>query len=102
MLLPLDGPTKQDSISVTTASFVEVKVGASAFSERKVITIQPLSFMIKVYFADAGETVTNSTVLNKGFEHPKKSIRSYEASESQKVYMIAVGGTTNVIVAERA
>lgn len=102
MLQPLDGPSKQDSISVTTSTAVEAKVGASALVERKVVTIQPLSGMIKVYFADNNETPTPATVLAKGFEHPKKSIRTYEASETQKIFLVAVTATTNVVIAERA
>lgn len=101
MYLPLDGPSKQNKISVTTATRVEVKSGTEVFSDRKVITLQPISSMIKVYFADDSETVTAANVIDKGFEHPKKSIRTYEATSRQTVYMIAIGSNTDVIVAER-
>lgn len=101
MYLPLDGPSKQDLIPVTTSASVEVKAKTTVFDDRKVVTLQPLSFMIKIYFADEGEVPSAATVISKGFEHPKKAIRSYEACGKQSMYMISIGGNTNVVVAER-
>ena len=101
MLQPLDGPAKQDTISVDTVTPVEIKVDSEAYPERKVITIQPEG-KIRVFFADEETTVTQSMVANKGFKHGKNTIRSYEASCTQKVYILAETGSFDVIIAEMA
>lgn len=102
MLKPLDGPSKQGLLVVTNVSVLEVKISASALAERKVVTLQPLNGKIRVFFADDGAAPSVGTVLSAGFEHPKKAIRSYEATEKQKVYIAAESGSVNVIAAERA
>ena len=102
MLLPLDGPSKQFVLSsVGTTTPVEVKAGASAFSERKVITLQG-DGRFYIYFADEGETPTNTDVSTKGFTQYKDAKESYEAAGSQVVYVLAVTGTVNIRGAERA
>lgn len=94
MLLPLDGPSLQTSVAVSTTT-VQAKVGASPLSERKVVTIQPIDGVIYIGFVTPVST-------SMGFYVAKRQIISLEASESQSIYMIAASGTVNVIVAERA
>ena len=89
-LLPLDGPSAQDVISVTTQ--VEAKVGASALGERKVVTIQPTDGKLYVSFV-SGED---------GFLCFKNGIYTFEASEQQPLYIKAFTGTVAVVIAERA
>lgn len=101
MLLPLDGPSKQFVIAVTDATVQEVKAGASAFAERKVITLQG-DGKFYVYFADEGETPSAVDVSTKGFIQYKNAKESYEAAGSQAVYILAETGTVNVRGAERA
>jgi len=101
MLLPLDGPSAQIKItSVGTVTPIEVKVGASALSERKVITMQPSGNM-KVYFSD-GTTPSAATILANGLDHYKNTKETYEAGDSQKVFVLASSGTIDVVVVERA
>ena len=102
MLLPLDGPSKQFLLSaVGTATPVEVKAGASAFTERKIITLQG-DAKFYIYFADDGETPSASDVSTKGFIQYKNAKESYEAAGSQAVYVLAETGTVNIRGAERA
>lgn len=102
MLQPLDGPSKQGNISVDTAVVQEVKSGASALTERKIITLQPTDGNVYVYFADEGVVPNAATVIANGFIQYKRSINSYEASNSQLVYILAESGTVEVRFAERA
>ena len=102
MLQPLDGPSAQGSISVNTTVVQEAKVGASVKEERAVLTLQPLDGTIYVYFGDGTATPNAATMIADGFEHPKKSLRSYEAGPQQQVFILAKTGTVDVKVAERA
>lgn len=103
MILPLDGPSKQGLLSsVGTVTPVEVKVGASAFSERKVITLQSDDGKFYVYFADAGETPSAATVAANGFIQFKDQKESYEAGDEQVVFVLSVSGTIDIRLAERA
>lgn len=102
MLFPLDGPSAQTSVSVDTTTVQEVKVGGSVLSERKVITLQPLNGQIRVYFGDGVTTPVAATVASNGLLHFNKAKESYEASDSQPVYILAEAGTVNVIIIERA
>jgi hypothetical protein len=101
MLLPLDGPSIQGSISVGIGVVVEAKVGASALADRKVITLQPVG-KIYVLFAEEGITPSTSDLTTKGFIHFKNQKDSYEAGDKQKVYVLSASGTINVKIAERA
>lgn len=101
MLAPLDGPSLQGVISVGTGAVVEAKVGASIFSDRKVITIQPEN-KIYVFLADEGVTPSTTDVSTKGFVHYKNAKETYEAGEKQKIYLLSLAGTINVRIAERA
>ena len=101
MFQPLDGPAVQTKItSVGTVTPVEVKVGASALTDRQVITLQPTGNM-KVYFSD-GTTPSAATVLANGLDHAKNAKESYEAGERQKVFILAASGTIDVVIVERA
>lgn len=101
MFLPLDGPAAQIKlISVSTVTPVEVKVGASALSERQVITMQPSGNM-KVYFGD-GNVPSAATITANGLDHFKNTKESYEAGEKQQVYVLAASGTIDVVIVERA
>jgi len=100
---PLDGPAKQTKITVNTTTVQEIKVGASAQDERKVITVQPLTGKIYVYFGDATASAPNAaTVIANGFVQYKKAKDDYEASPQQPLYILAVSGSVDVIIAERA
>lgn len=91
MLYPLDGPSLQASVTITTTP-IEVKVGASAYSERKVITIQPVNGTVRLTF-ESGKP---------GFYLLQGGLYSYEASESQAVYVYTDSGSVTAIIAERA
>lgn len=101
MLKQLDGPAIQFTLSgVTTTTPVEVKAGATAFSERQVVSLQG-DAKFYVYFANDGETPTVSDITTKGFTHPKDALRSYEASSKQTMFVLSVAGTVNIRGAER-
>jgi len=109
MLQPLDGPSKQGKLAgVTDAAPVEVKVGASAYSERKVITMQSTKIDTPdygdfyVYFSEDDSTPTAITVSTNGFLQSKNSKESYEAGELQKVWVMSVNGTIDIRIAERS
>ena len=101
MFSPLDGPAAQVKLTgVGIVTPVEVKVGATALSERQVITMQPNGKM-KVYFSD-GSVPSAATVLANGFDHFKDAKESYEAGEQQRVFVLAATGTVDVVIVERA
>jgi hypothetical protein len=98
----LDGPSKQGTLSaVGTATPVEVKVGASAFVERQVVTLQSTG-KFYIYFADEGVVPNAATVIADGFTQFKDALNSYEATDQQAVYVLAVAGTVDIKLAERA
>lgn len=101
MFQPLDGPSAHSKLTaVGTVTPVEVKAGVSALTDRQVVTLQPTGKM-KVYFSD-GTVPSAATVQADGLTHIKNSKETYEAGEKQKVYVLAVAGTIDVIVVERA
>ena len=104
MLQPLDGPSKQYKVTIdtTTVRKIEELIGGGAYEERKVITLQPLSGRIRVYFGDGDSTPSAATVGDDGLLHYNKSKESYEATYSQDVFILAESGTVDVIVIERA
>lgn len=91
MLLPLDGPSVQAQVSVTTTP-AELKVGVSAYTERKIVTIQPVNGTIRITF-ESGKP---------GFYLFQGGMYSYEASEKQPIYAYTDAGSVNVIISERA
>jgi hypothetical protein len=101
MFSPLDGPSIQGSISVGNLAVVEAKVGLSVFSDRKIITIQPMG-KIYVLFAEEGVVPSLADLTTKGFIHFKNQKDSYEAGDKQKVYLLSFAGTIDVKIAERA
>lgn len=102
MLSPLDGPSAHGLLSLTTGTVTVAKVGATAHPERKVITLQPLDGKIRVFFGGEGAAPSAATVVAQGFRHPKNAVRSYEASDSQVIYLTSETGTVSVVIAERA
>jgi hypothetical protein len=95
MFMPLDGPSSQDLITISDSSQTEIKVGASVLSERKVVTIQPFGGDIRVFFVSGLD-------LDHGLLIKNKEKATFEASDSQDLYMISVSGTIDVVVIERA
>lgn len=101
MFNPLDGPARQFAVSLTSATVVEVKV-TTPFPERKVITMQALDADIWVYFGDGSTTPNAATVAANGFKQYRYSKETYECSETQAMFILAVSTTTSVRIAERA
>jgi len=103
MIQALDGPSSQHILlAVDTATPTEVKKGANpAFNDRKVVTMQG-DGKFYVYFADDGETPNAATVSASGFVQFKDSLQSYEAGDKQALWVLAVSGTVDIRVAERA
>lgn len=101
MYQPLDGPAKQGKLTaVGTATPVEAIVGGSAFTGRQVITLQG-NGKFYVYFADEGVVPNAATVSADGFLQFKDAKETYEAGSQQAVYVLAVSGTVDIIIAER-
>lgn len=102
MFQPLDGPSVQGTLSVTSSTVQEAKVGGSRLTDRQVITIQA-DKDIYVYFGDSTAAAPSSgTVSANGFRQYKDSIQTYEAGETQPVYILAVSATASTKIAERA
>lgn len=102
MLRPLDGPSVQGSLSVTSTTVQELKVGGSAFSERKVLTLKP-SEKVYIYFGDDTASAPSAgTVSADGIEIAKNQLISLEATDTQPIYILAVSATATVRIAERA
>lgn len=102
MFLPLDGPSIQNTLSVGTVTPVEARIGAAPLAERKVVTVQPITGKCYVYFAAEGETPSAANMVAKGFVHFKNQRESYEAGDTQKLWLLSLSGTINIVVAERA
>jgi len=102
MLQPLDGPSSQGTLSsVGTVTPIEVKVGASALEDRKVITLQG-DGRYYVYFGDGTSTPSAGTVSANGFLNFRNQLVSYEATNQQQIFVLAVTGTVDIKIAERA
>jgi hypothetical protein len=98
---PLDGPSLQEQQNVTDSTVFRVKVDTTEFKDRDVVTIIPIDGKIWVFFGD-GITIPNAaTVKAKGFPQAKGSLRTYEASGTQEIYIVADTGTVDVRYAER-
>lgn len=100
--LSLDGPATQDKITVSNSVLTELKVNASALTDRKVITVQPLGGKLKIYFGDGISAPSIATVDSDGFIHFKWQMHDYEAAASQPIYLLSDSGTIEVIISERA
>lgn len=101
MYLALDGPSLQDRVSVTDSTVFRVKVGSIEFDDRNVIAIQPLNGDIRLFFGDGVTIPDANTVKTKGFPIREESFRSYEATSTQQVFIVAEFGTVDVVFAER-
>jgi hypothetical protein len=101
MLEALDGPSIQGKITVTDAAVSEAKVGVSSFDDRKVLTLEG-NGRFYVYFANEGEVPSAATVADQGFLHYRNTKETYEASETQIVFLLAVTGSVDIKIAERA
>lgn len=102
MYLPLDGPSKQFSISLTDSTVIKVENGGSPLESRKIITILPTDGKIWIYFGDNSTTPNAATVKSDGFPHFKNALHSYEASDTQEIYIVSDTGNVDVRVSERA
>lgn len=102
MFLPLDGPSLQSQENVSDSTIFRVKVDTNELYSRAVVTILPLDGKIWVYFGDGSTVPTAQNVKDNGFPQFKMSLRSYEASESQEIYIVADDGTVDVRFAERS
>ena len=87
----LDGPGTTGAITVSTSA-VEAKIGASAFSERKVVIIQPLDG--DIYWSyDSGVTISSGHLINTG------TLQFISTSELLPIYLVA-GSSTDVRLSE--
>lgn len=108
MFNPLNGPSKPGKmVAVGIATPVEVKKGAEALTERKVVTLQSHSVdddygSFYVYLSDDGETPNAATVADHGFVQTANSLHSYEASETQAIWVLSLTGTIDIRFVERA
>lgn len=94
MLQALDGPAVYGVLNVTTTA-VEVKVGASVHTDRKVITIQPIDG--EVYFGyDSSVTSSTGTKIFRGQVYP------LEVGELLPVWIVSASGTVNTRITEVA
>jgi hypothetical protein len=100
-ILLLDGPAAQAKLVVTDSTPVEVKAGSTILDDRQSITLQG-SGKFYVYFAEDSSTPTATTVENNGFWQYKNVKESYEAGGTQKVWLMSVTGTIDIVVCERA
>lgn len=99
---PLDGPSVQGVLSlVGTATPIEVKSGASAYEERKVVTLQS-DGKFYLFFGEDGVTPSAATVAAQGFTVFKDQLQTVEASCKQPLYVLSTSGTIDVRIAERA
>lgn len=92
MLLPLDGPA--DSTSKNISASEEVKVGASALDERKMISVQPLDGNVFLSYASPA---TSSNAFLKVFQGQFVEL---ERGTLLPVYIVAETGTVTTLVGE--
>lgn len=102
MFLPLDGPSLQDSLSVTNTVVQEIKSGVSAYDGRQVVTFQPLDDSVYIYFGDGQTTPSAATVQADGFYFTQNGIYTVEATYRQPVFVVAANSTADLRFAERS
>ena len=103
MFQPLDGPSKQYTLSVADNAVSEiVKPAGSAQAERKVITLQSEDGKFRVFFGDGSGAPSIGVIKADGILQHRIQLRSYECGDSQKMYLISESGTINIHVVERA
>ena len=88
----IDGPNVYGTINVTTTP-VELKVGASALDERKMMIIQSMGNRIYIGY-NASVTSAN------GIELSKRQIIFLEAGPAITVYAVASAGSIDVRIQE--
>lgn len=94
MYLPVNGPVEYGALSVSTSA-TEIKIGASALDERKVVVIQSQGNSIFIGF-------NNSVTTSSGLELRKRQTIILEASPDVAIYAITSSGTIDVRVWELA
>lgn len=101
MYEPLDGPSAQLKVTLSSGTALEVKVGSQTLEDRKVVSIQP-NQDIKVYFGDGVNIPSASTVVNNGLDHYRNQLSTYEAGARQPVFIAISSGSASVVIIERA
>lgn len=99
--LPLDGPSAQTTLTVDTTTVQEAIAGGSPLAERKVVTVQG-DGRFYVYFGDGTGAPSAATVSSDGIRLFSNQVSSFEATNQQAIYLLAVSGTVDVKVIERA
>lgn len=89
-----DGPFEYTNLTVTTTA-TELKVGATALDERKILVIQALGARIFIGF-------DNLVTTNNGLQIAKKQTIFLEVGPKVSVYAIVNSGTSDVRIAELA
>lgn len=103
MFQPLDGPAKQYKLTVTSTVVLElVKPTESALEERKVVVVNPQDGKIKIFFGDGITTPSPATIASDGMLIYKNSRDTFEATNSQPLFILADTSDVDVIVIERA
>lgn len=103
MFQPLDGPSKQYKLTVTNATVLEVvKPTESALEDRKVVTINPQSGKVKIFFGDGVATPSPATVASDGIILFKNGMDTFEATHQQPLFILADTSDVDVIIVERA
>jgi len=98
----LNGPASQKVIEITDLIVSEALTDLTPLTDRKVVTIQPLTGKIYVYFGDGVTVPDAASVAANGFIMMKLQKETYEASPNQHLYLLAFSGSVNVALAERA
>lgn len=103
MLQPLDGPSLQGKLTgVGTGSVVEVFVSGQAFEERKIVTMQG-NGRFYLYFGDLDAGAPSvANVSDNGQIVFRNQLISVEATCDQPLYVLALSGTVDIRIAERA
>lgn len=87
----LNGGASAQAVIVVGTSVVELKVGGSALTNRKVLTAEPAG---KIFWG-----YTNTITTSTGFTLNKDAVISWDASPTRPIYAIATANT-NVKVGE--
>jgi len=101
MLQPLDGPAVQTTLTIDTVTVTEAIASGSPLDERKVVTLQG-DGRFYVYFGDGSGTPSAATVAADGITVFRNQVSSFEATNQQFIFILAVTGTVDVKVVERA
>jgi hypothetical protein len=90
----LNGPGIFDTINVTDATPIEIKVGATRSDGRRVISVQPLDG--KVHLGYDNTVTSTKTFLTV----TKNRFFQLEASDLLAIWMVADSGTVAVNISE--